>query len=195
MSPRWRGQALSFFLCRDSCFREPQGLRSGVGSRAHLSHDRADVVLQLLYAFASDCRDGEKWVSALFAESLYLRELLWIGNVHLGGDHDHRLLREAGAEAYELIHDDFEVVDGVRAAAGIGDINHVQQQPGTFDVAEELNAEAVSAVRAFDEAGDVSNDIAFLFGQVADADHAQVGLEGGEFVISDLGAGGGDARY
>src|SRR5712671_7915139 len=84
-------------------------------------------------------------------------------------------------------------MDRIRTAAGVGDINHVQQQPGAFDVAKELNAEPVSAVRAFDEAGNVSDDVAFLFGQVADADHAEVGLEGGEFVVGNLRARGGDA--
>ena len=34
----------------------------------------------------------------------------------------------------------------------------------------------------------------FFVGRIADGDDAEVGLEGGEGVVGDFGAGGGDAR-
>ncbi len=49
-------------------------------------------------------------------------------------------------------------------------------------------------VRAFDEAGEVGDGEGFGVGIVADLDDAEVGLEGGEGVVGDLGFGGGEAR-
>ncbi len=53
----------------------------------------------------------------------------------------------------------------------------------------ELDAEARSEMGAFDEAGHVGYGEAALVGCVADLDDAEVGLEGGEGVVGDLGAG------
>jgi len=61
-------------------------------------------------------------------------------------------------------------------------------------VFEELDAEAGSEVGAFDEAGHVGYGEGFFEGWVADPDNAEVGLEGGEGVVGDLGLGGGEAR-
>ncbi len=49
-------------------------------------------------------------------------------------------------------------------------------------------------VRAFDEAGEVGDGEGFGVGIVADLDDAEVGFEGGEGVVGDLGFGGGEAR-
>ena len=96
-------------------------------------------------------------------------------------------------EAGQLLVDDFEVLDGVGAAGGVGDIDQVEQEAGALDVAQELGAEAGAEVRAFDEAGHVGDDEGLLVGLLADGDHAEVGLEGGEGVVGDFGLGGGDA--
>ena len=60
---------------------------------------------------------------------------------------------------------------------------------GALDVAEELDAESGAEVGAFDEAGHVGYGEAEVVGGFADLDDAEVGLEGGEGVVGDLGAG------
>ena len=65
----------------------------------------------------------------------------------------------------------------------------MQQHGAAFDVAEEAVTEAGAFVGAFDQAGDVGYDE--LLG-VAEADDAELGVERGEGVVGDLGAGGGD---
>src|SRR5437773_740009 len=49
-------------------------------------------------------------------------------------------------------------------------------------------------MRAFDEAGEVGYGVGLGVGEVADLDYAEIGLEGGEGVVGDLGFGGGEAR-
>ena len=44
------------------------------------------------------------------------------------------------------------------AASGIGHVNQVRQQARAFDVAQELNTQAVAEVSAFDQARDVGDD-------------------------------------
>ncbi len=83
---------------------------------------------------------------------------------------------------------------GGGADGGVGDVDEVDEDGGALDVAEELDAEAGAEVGAFDEAGHVGDGEAELVGGVADLDDAEVGLEGGEGVVGDLGAGGGEAR-
>jgi hypothetical protein len=77
---------------------------------------------------------------------------------------------------------------------GVGDIDQVNQQAGALDVAQKLGAEAGAEVRAFDEAGHIGDDEGLLLRLLADGDHAEVGFEGGEGVVGDLGPRGGDAR-
>ena len=82
---------------------------------------------------------------------------------------------------------------GGGADGGVGDVDEVDEDGGAFDVAEELDAEAGAEVGAFDEAGHVGDGEAEVVGWVADLDDAEVGFEGGEGVVGDLGAGGGEA--
>ena len=98
------------------------------------------------------------------------------------------------AEAGELVGDGAEVSDGVGTAAGIRDIDEVDEEVGALDVAQEAVTEAGALVRALDEAGNVGNDKGLLIGSFADGDDAEIGLEGGEGVVGDFGFGGGDAR-
>ena len=97
-------------------------------------------------------------------------------------------------EAGQLLVDDFEVFYRV-GAAGLASrhIDQVKQQAGALDVAQELGAEAGAEVRAFDEAGHVGDDEGLLIRLFAHGDDAEVGFEGGEGVVGDLGLGGGDA--
>ena len=65
---------------------------------------------------------------------------------------------------------------------------------GALNVLEELDAEAVAEVGAFDEAGQVGDGEGLGVGKLADLDDAEVWFEGGEGVVGDLGPGGGEAR-
>jgi hypothetical protein len=120
-----------------------------------------------------------------------LREaFLILGGVHFGGDDEHGLLREFFAVAGEFLEDNFEIVDGF-AAAHFADVDQMEEQPGAFDVPQELDAQPVAQVCAFDEAGDVGHDEG---AEVAAGLHdAEIGFEGGEGVVGDLGPRGGDA--
>ena len=70
----------------------------------------------------------------------------------------------------------------------------MDEDAGALDVFEELDAEAGAEVRAFDEAGHVGDGEGLLVGEVADLDDAEIGFEGGEGVVGDLGLGGGEER-
>jgi len=139
-----------------------------------------------------------------------LFELVWVGAIDFGGAHDHQFASQGmvddglgvifhgtghagGAEAGQLVVDDFEVFDGVEAAAGVADVDQVEEDAGALDVAEELGAETGAKVGALDESGHVGDDVGLLIGLFADGDDAEVGLEGGEGVVGDFGFGGGDA--
>ena len=77
--------------------------------------------------------------------------------------------------------------------AGVGDVDEVDDDAGALDVAEELDAEAVAEVCAFDEAREIGYGEGLGVGEFADLDDAEVGFEGGEGVVGDLGPGGGEA--
>ena len=166
---------------------------------AVLLDEGGDGVFQGLDAFAGDGGDGEERQLAALGKGGELFELVGVGDVGFGGDEDGGLGGEGGVEGLELGGDDLEVGDGVGAGgafggAGVGDVDEVDDDGGALDVFEELDAEAVAEVRAFDEAGKVGYGEGEFVGEVADLDDAEVGLEGGEGVVGDLGPGGGEAR-
>jgi hypothetical protein len=66
------------------------------------------------------------------------------------------------------------------------------EHAGTLDVLEEAETESLARVGALDDAGDVRHDERPSLGE---AHHAEVGLERGERVVRDLGAGRGQDRY
>ena len=65
---------------------------------------------------------------------------------------------------------------------------------GSLNVLEELNAKAVTEVRAFDQPGEVGDGEGGGVGKVADLDDAEVGFKGGEGVVGDLRFGGREPR-
>ncbi len=158
-------------------------------------------VLELLDAFAGDCGDGEERELFALCEGGELLELVGVGDVDFGGDEDGGFESEGGIEGFELGGDDVVVGDGVGGLAfsglggdgGVGDVDEVDEDAGAFDVFEELDAEARAEMGAFDEAGHVGDGEAALVGGVTDLDDAEVGFEGGEGVVGDLGFGGGEA--
>jgi hypothetical protein len=124
---------------------------------------------------------------------LQFLELFGIGDVGFRGDDDHGFLVEAVTEALELIHYDAEILDGIGAAVGVGDVDEVDEDACALDVTKKLGTEAGAEMRAFDEAGDIRNDEAFFEGGFADGDDAELRLKSGERVVGDFGASGGDA--
>ena len=89
----------------------------------------------------------------------------------------------AGAgKQLQFAADDVEILDRV-AAAGRRDVDHVHQDLGSFQVREELRAQAVSLVRAFDQARDVGHDERPVIAQLHDA---EVRRQRRERVVGDL---------
>src|SRR4051794_12008636 len=95
------------------------------------------------------------------------------------------------AVAAELVLDRREVVDGVAARLHRSRVYDVYQGGAALDVAEELVAEAAALAGALDQAGDVRDGE----GGLAGGDDAQVGDQGGEGVVGDLGTGPRDRGY
>ena len=153
-----------------------------------------DGVLELVDALACDGGDFKEGQLAAFGHGGELFELVGVGCVHFGGDDDHRLVFEVCAEAGELVGDGFEVGYGIGAAAGIGDVDEVDEEVGALDVAEEAVAESGALVRAFNEPGNVCDDEGLLVGGFAYGDDAEIGLERGERVVGNFGFCCGDAR-
>ena len=167
--------------------------------------------LQLLDTLAGYGGDGVELELLSFHMRGQFFQLLGIGGVELGGADDHGFLRQGKLdfrawivvhrllggsyrEAIQLLVDDFEIFNGIGAAAGIAHIHQVEQQAGALDVAKELSAKAGAEVRAFNKAGHVGDNVGELIGLLADGDDAEVGFEGSEGVVGDFGPGGGDAR-
>ena len=96
----------------------------------------------------------------------------------------------------QLAHDDFKIVHGIGAAAGIAHINQMHEDARPLDVAQKLRAQAGAGVCALDESGNIGDDEAGGIGiaALAQQDHAEIGLERGEGIIRDLGPGSADAR-
>jgi hypothetical protein len=64
----------------------------------------------------------------------------------------------------------------------------MQQQPGTGQMAQKLDAQARAFGRAFDQSRNIGHHEAF---QRPDPHHAQIGMQGGEGIVGDLGPSGG----
>jgi hypothetical protein len=166
--------------------------------------------LQFLNALAGYGGDGVELELFPFDVGSEFFQLLRICGVNLGGADDHGflckgefdfrariivhgLLGSGNRETGQLLVDDFEVFYRIRPATGVADVDKVEKQAGSFDVAQELSAETGAEVRAFNEAGHVGDDVGKLIGLFADCDDAEVGLEGGEGVVGNFGLGGRDA--
>lgn len=176
--------------------------RSGEVDGAVKFYGIGQGVFKLLHALAGDGRDVEERELFALGEGGELLELVGIGDVDFGGYQQGGLGGERGIEGFELGGDDVVVVDGIGGFAlgafggdgGVGDVDEVDEDAGSLDVFEELDSEAGAEVGPFDEAGHVGYGEGTLVGSVPDLDDAEVGLEGGEGVVGDLGLGGGEAR-
>ena len=85
----------------------------------------------------------------------------------------------------QLVLDDVEVVDRVAAGLDGGGVDDVHQRRAALDVAQEVVAEAAALAGALDQAGYVGDGER----RVAGGHDAEVGHQGGERVVGDLGPG------
>ena len=92
-----------------------------------------------------------------------------VERVDLVGRHELRLLEQRGIVERELAANRVEVLDRI-AARRAGDVDEMNQHLRALDVTQELMAETVSFVRAFDQPGDVGDDEAALVAQRDDAE-------------------------
>src|SRR5690606_29539061 len=79
--------------------------------------------------------------------------------------------------------DDLQVVERVAARLDGGRVDDVDQRRAALDVAQEVVAEAPPLGSTLDQAGHVGDHERRLAG----GDHAEVGDQGGERVVGDLG--------
>src|SRR5262249_6599450 len=95
----------------------------------------------------------------------------------------HRFLDQLFAEGGQFLHDDFEIV--YRLAPGrLRDVHQMDQQPRALDMPQELDAQPMPQVRAFNQPGDVGDHEA---AEIIELHDSQLRLKRGERIIGDLG--------
>ena len=166
------------------------------GGLDDLGHGEAELA-QALVARGGDFEDAVAAGFQLGADEF--GHVLAVGEVHLverhqpgtvvqghdfavlaGVAHVHRVLFELGL-------DDGEVGERVAVRFEGAAVQDVHQGGATLHVAQEVVAEALAFAGAFDQAGNVGDGEADFAG----LDHTEVGDQGGERVVGDLGPGSG----
>ena len=109
-------------------------------------------------------------------------------DVHLVGGHDHFPAGQLGGVLLQLGIDGLEVLHRV-PALGAGHIHHVDQQPAAVHMAQKVVAQAGTVGGALDDTGDIGHDEGDALLHIH---HAQIGEQGGEVVVGDLGLGPAD---
>ena len=132
----------------------------------------------------------------------HLGHRLAVGQVRLVQGHDagpliqrHHAVAALGEDRLHCIGrqfglDGLEVGDGIAIGLQGAAVQHVDQGCAAFDVTQELQSEPLALGGAGDQTGDVGHGVADLSG----LDHTQVGHQGGEGIVRDLGAGGRQGR-
>src|SRR5450759_1567441 len=115
------------------------------------------------------------------------RRVLLAQEIHLRENHAMRL----GREVRRVLADLTPQLVVLRLPVHRVDRDQERQDPGSLDVPEELEAQALPLVRSFDDPRNVRDHERPVVGQL---DHTEVGLEGREGVVGDLWASGGDNR-
>ena len=147
------------------------------------SHSLPQVLLQFLEAAARDRRDGDYTAGIFSAEcgqSSGLGQQVALGEHHDVGFGEQRLAVRLHLGAQSIVH---------RLWVGRIERNQEGEQPGALDMLQETKTQPLPQVRTFDDAGNVRDDEGAV---AAQAHHAEVGLEGRERVVGDLGPGRGD---
>ena len=105
-----------------------------------------------------------------------------VNRIDLVGGDQLRLLEQSRIVEIELAADRVEILDRI-AARRARHVDQVDQHLRPLDVPQELVAEPVALVRAFDQPGHVGDDEAAI---VAQRDHAEVRRQRGERIVGDL---------
>ena len=159
-------------------------LRLGLGRvLAGRDHDLGHREGQLAQARAgrgADLEDAQAATAQLLDD--HVGDVLAVGHVDLvEGDQPGPVLEPAVAG--QLALDDVEVVERVAAGLDRGGVDDVHQRGAALDVAQEVVAEAAALGGTLDQAGHVGDHE----GGLAGGDDAEVGDQGGEGVVGDLG--------
>ena len=165
-----------------------------------LSDGSGDGVFECLDTLAGHSRDGIELELAALGVRGQLFELVRVSDVRFGGDKDGGPFRELGIEAGELLSNDLEILHGIGAGItfgclrSVGDIDQMDDNTSTLNVFQELNAETGAEMGTFDEAGEIGDGEGLFMGPLSHLDDAEIGFEGGECIVGDLGPGGGESR-
>ena len=102
-----------------------------------------------------------------------------------------RLAEQLGIVFFQLTDNGFGLLHGVHPLIKRGQINNVQQQARALQMAQKLVAQTGPFRGPLDQAGDVGHHKTLLR---RNAHHAQIGVQRGERVVGNLGAGVGNRR-
>jgi len=146
--------------------------------------------LEVVEAFAGDGGNLHQLEVVLLRPALEFLDLLLIGGVHFGGDDDLGFVWKIGIVFREFGMDRVEFLDRI-AFIHDRDVNQMKQHPRAFDVPEELNAEAMSKMRPFDQPRNIGDDerlVAAIY-----RNHAELRFERRERIVRNLRPGCGNA--
>ena len=170
---------------------EVVGRKLGSGTGTLLAHHLTNAKHELVHARTGGGGHAE------VRDALALGELHHAGVVLLGTRQVALVAHDDGGALSKLvgIHgelglDDLVVVNRVTTLIGTAQVDDVHDEGRALHVAQELVAQTLALAGALDEAGDVRDDVVV----VLNAHHAEVGLERGEGVVGNLGAGGAHIR-
>src|SRR5688572_26905234 len=104
-------------------------------------------IFQTLTGYGGDSNHLQLVLSTPAFELFYL---IGISGVHLCRNHDRRLLRQLWIVLKEFGANCFEFVYGIRFAQS-RNVNQMQQDAASFDMAQKLDAKTVTFVRSFDQ--------------------------------------------
>ncbi len=112
------------------------------------------------------------------------RDLRGSFDIDLVADHDLGPVCEFCRMQFELAVDGVVVFERIARLVAAREVDHVDDERCALDVSQELVPEPLAFAGALDEAGNVGHDE----GPLAGPDHTEVGDEGGEGIVGDLGA-------
>ena len=107
---------------------------------------------------------------------------LQLGDLGLGPDHDPGPLQQVGLVVAEFVEQRFLLIRRLPALGGL-QVDEHEQHAGALDVAQERMTQALAFARAFDQPGDVGDHHL----ATVDTHDAEIGLEGREGIVGDLG--------
>lgn len=129
----------------------------------------------------------------LLERSAYFRNQgLTQEEIDLGQHHHLRFEEKLAAVLTELVVHRMVTVEHRPGVSGIGGIDEVDQNPRSLHVTEKAQAESRPLMGALDEPRYIGDHKRPSLRQTH---HTQVRDKGGEWVVGDFGAGGGDLRY